>query len=74
MNTTREVVEVFGAVRYPVPKLGEHGSWSCTFGSHWWSVLRSEATGAVVAVACGACRKLLAPVHDLPPAVKEGAV
>lgn len=60
-----EIVETFGAVVYQIPKLGEHGTFSCLFGKHWLTLLRSEKSNQPLAVACGACRKLFGPIRDI---------
>lgn len=59
-----DLVRVFGPVRYPVPKVGEHGRVSCFFGRHWLAAVRQSSTGRMVAVACTVCRRTMT-VHDL---------
>lgn len=73
MTTIHEVLEVFGAVEYSIPKMGAWPSWRCTFGRHWLTILRADKSRQPVGLACGACRKAFGPIHDVDaPSIKEG--
>lgn len=69
-NHNKGVASIHGSgVVYTIPRVGAHGRVSCSFGRHWWTVVRTEKERVFVAVKCGVCRKALR-LHDIQH--KEG--
>ena len=51
----RDVVQAFGPVEYAIPRIGEHGRLACVFGRHWWALVRSVDTKAILGIKCPVC-------------------